>query len=562
MLQHLHIRNFAIIDTIDLDLTPGFTTISGETGAGKSIMVDALAFLLGARAERNWVRKGSKGAEIVGDFDLSTNQEAQAWLEENELEEDQQCMLRRSLLAAGGSRAWINGRPVTLNQLQSLASRLITIHGQHEHQHLLDPSQQRQLLDLWGQSEKQASIVANLYSQWKKLQSRLQTIIDTPATDPQYLQLIRYQIDELKREALSTDEYRQISAEHERLAHADDLQQGLASALSAINEENRGASEGLQSALASLQPLLELDLDLASEIREVHGMLTEAAINLEESQSSLRNTLDQCDSDPQRLQQLDQQLSQQHSLARKHQVEPVELQQQLEVLKQRVQELSQNDELRLQLEAELEGVLVNFRQQAGKLSVQRQKTATIISTKASGLLETLGFNGARIKIEVEAEKQSEPRSHGQDTIRILVRTNPGQPDGLLQKIASGGELSRISLALQLATRQLNSKQAELAGITQVYDEVDAGIGGDTANRVGTMLSELAINGQVLCVTHLAQVAARANTHYRVSKSSEKNSTSVNVLKLPKVERVDEIARMLSGKLSASSREHAQELLAG
>lgn len=562
MLQHLHIRNFAIIETIELDLTPGFTTISGETGAGKSIMVDALAFLLGARAERNWVRKGSKGAEIVGDFDLSTNQEAQAWLQENELEEDQQCMLRRSLLAAGGSRAWINGRPVTLNQLQSLASRLITIHGQHEHQHLLDPAQQRRLLDHWGQSDKQAIVVANIYSQWKKLQSRLQIIIDTPAADPQYVQLIRYQIDELKREALSTEEYRHISAEHERLAHAEDLQQGLASALSAINDENSGASDGLQSALTSLQPLLELDLDLGSEIREVHEMLTEAAINLEESQTSLRNTLDQCDSDPQRLQQLDQQLSQQHSLARKHQVEPVQLQQQLEVLKQRVQELSQNDELRLQLEGELEDVLTNYHQQARKLSVQRQKTATIISSKATSLLETLGFNGARIKIEVDEDKQAEPRGHGQDNIRILVRTNPGQPDGLLQKIASGGELSRISLALQLATRQLNSKQAEQTGITQVYDEVDAGIGGDTANRVGAMLSELAIHGQVLCVTHLAQVAARANTHYRVSKSNDKDSTSVNVLELPQVERVDEIARMLSGKLSASSREHAEELLAG
>ena len=562
MLQHLHIRNFAIIDTIELDLSQGFTTISGETGAGKSIMVDALAFLLGARAERNWVRKGSKGAEIVGDFDLQTSPEALTWLQENELEEDNQCLLRRSLLAAGGSRAWINGRPVTLNQLQSLASLLITIHGQHEHQHLLDPAQQRQLLDHWGQSEEQSGIVSTLYTQWKKLQSRLQTIIETPAADPQYLQLIRYQIDELKREALSTEDYRQISAEHERLAHADDLQQGLASALSALNDESRGASGSLQSALTSLQPLLELDLDLAVDIREVHSMLSEASINLDESQSGLRSTLDQCDSDPQRLQQLDQQISQQHSLARKHQVEPAELQQQQQVLKKRVRELSYNDELRLQLEAELESIFKKYRVQAELLSSQRRETAAKISSKATDLLESLGFNGARIKIEVDTDLQAEPHSYGQDNIHILVRTNPGQPDGLLQKIASGGELSRISLALQLATRQLNTKKAALAGITQVYDEVDAGIGGDTANRVGEMLSELANNGQVLCVTHLAQVAARANTHYRVSKNSDKDSTSVSVLELHKIERVEEVARMLSGKLSTSSRQHAQELLAG
>lgn len=562
MLEHLHIRNFAIIDAIELDLRPGFTTISGETGAGKSIMVDALAFLLGARAERNWVRTGSRGAEIVGDFDLINNTPALAWLQENELEENQRCLLRRSLLAAGGSRAWINGRPVTLGQLQNLASHLISIHGQHEHQHLVEPVQQRQLLDQWGNSEAQTAVVADLHSHWKKLKTQLQKIIATPAADPQYLQLIRYQIDELKREALSSEEYQQLSAEHERLAHADDLQQGLANALSGLNNEERGASFRLQTALANLQPLLALDLDLTTEIREVHAMLTEAAINIEESQAGLRNILGQCDSDPQRLQQLDQQLSQQHSLARKHQVEPDQLQQQLEVLKQRVSELSQNDQLRQQLEAELEKSLKKYRQQAAKLSTKRRKTADIISNKATELLDTLGFNGALINIEVSADTQSEPRSHGQDTIRILVRTNPGQAQGLLQKIASGGELSRISLAIQLATQQLDSKHTGIVEITQVYDEVDAGIGGDTANRVGQMLSELASNGQVLCVTHLAQVAARANTHYLVNKSSDTESTRVSVVELRQTERVEEIARMLSGKLSASSRKHAKELLAG
>ncbi|MCF6264857.1 MAG: DNA repair protein RecN [Xanthomonadales bacterium] len=562
MLEHLHIRNFAIIDTIELDLRPGFTTISGETGAGKSIMVDALAFLLGARAERNWVRKGSRGAEIVGDFDITNNPPALAWLQENQLEEDQRCLLRRSLLAAGGSRAWINGRPVTLGQLQSLASHLISIHGQHEHQHLMEPVQQRQLLDHWGNSEAQTAVVADLYNDWKKCKTKLQQIIDTPAADPQYLQLIRYQIDELKREALNTEQYQQLSSEHERLAHADDLQQGLANALSDLNNENSGANTRLQASVTNLQPLLELDLDLATEIREVHAMLTEAAINIEESQAGLRNILGQCDSDPQRLVQLDQQLSQQHSLARKHQVEPDQLQQQLVVLKQRVSELSQNDQLRQQFETKLETGLKKFRQQATKLSSQRRKTAEFISNKATELLETLGFNGALINIEVATDKQAEPRSHGQDTIRILVRTNPGQAQGLLQKIASGGELSRISLAIQLATRQMDTKQSSMAGITQVYDEVDAGIGGDTANRVGQMLSELARDGQVLCVTHLAQVAARANTHYLVHKSSDDETTNVSVVELKQAQRVEEIARMLSGKLSASSRKHAQELLVG
>ena len=560
MLQHLYIRNFAIIDQLDLSLARGFTTISGETGAGKSIMVDALAFLLGARAEREWVRHGSKGAEIVGEFNLEAHPSARQWLVENALEENKECILRRSLLAAGGSRAWINGRPVTLGQLQELARQLISIHGQNEHQQLLDPLQQRNSLDAWGATEQLVATTAKLYGRWKELKSRLLKIEQAPAADPQYVQLVEYQIAELKREALSEAEYLQISNEHQRLAHAEDLQQGLATALSSLDDETRGASNAVQLALTKLEPLLALEFDLGEDIKNIYAMLSEATINLQESQASLRGTLEHCQSEPERLAQLDLKLSQQHNLARKHQVEPAELSAQLAILETSLAELSQGDEIRQQLEADCAKALAEYQQQALKLSRIRQQTAKTISREAGKLLEQLGFSGAQINIEVNPNTEQEPRSHGIDNIQILVRTNPGQAAGPIQKIASGGELSRISLALQLATRQEQANSSSSAVVTQVFDEVDAGIGGDTANTVGAMLAELAINGQVLCVTHLAQVAARADTQYQVSKHSSNNTTSVQLLQLQQAARVDEIARMLSGKLSDNSREHARELL--
>ncbi len=557
MLQHLHIRDFAIIDQLDLALSQGFTTISGETGAGKSIMVDALAFLLGARAEREWVRHGTKGAEIVGEFDLISSASARKWLHEQALDEGTECILRRSLLAAGGSRAWINGRPVTLGQLQSLARKLISIHGQNEHQQLLDPAQQRSLLDSWSQAEQLLTATDKLFSNWKELKLRLEQIENTPAADPQYLQLLEYQIAELKREALSKTEYQELSNEHQRLAHAEDLQQGLATALASLDNDTNGAAPRLQQALSSLQPLLSLKLDLSEEIQNIHRMLTEAGINLDESQSGLRATLEQCQSEPERLAELDQQLSLQHKLARKHQVEPPELISQLAVLEANLAELSQSGELKQKLQDSCNKAVVKYHKQARKLSTVRQQTAHTIGHKSTELLEQLGFNGARIIIEVIADSEQEPQRHGIDKIQILVRTNPGQPPGPIQKIASGGELSRISLALQLATR----RASENIGITQIFDEVDAGIGGETANTVGTMLAELAVNGQVLCVTHLAQVAARADTQYQVSKHNKDGFSSVQLLQLQQAARIDEIARMLSGKLSTSSREHARELLA-
>jgi DNA repair protein RecN (Recombination protein N) len=549
MLRALAIRNFAIINDLELKLDSGFTAITGETGAGKSILVDALGLLLGDRAESTLVASGSKQAELSATFVLDELSAARAWLEEQAMDEDDELIIRRVLSADGRSRAWINGRSATVGQLSELGAMLVEIHGQHEHQLLEKPDTQRRLLDQQI-DEDLLKPVASAHRQWQDLRQALEDF-EREAGDPEQLELLRYQCRELNELNLVAGEYDDLEAEQERLARSDDIRLAAARAVAALDQDDAPSVRGLlQDALAALGQVRELH----GELGEAAAMLEEARINIDEAFATIERIGESETGDPERLAEVNRRLERTLDLARKHRVNPPDLPDLTASLSDRLDRLENQGERRERLERELAEARQAWRNQAEKLSQARVKNGKALSKSAAECLTRLGMEQAQLKFCVHSDPDAPPSAHGLDRIRIEFSANPGQSTRPLARVASGGELSRIALALMIATGHRQGPQ------TRIFDEVDAGVGGETAHAVGQFLRRAAGDGQALCVTHLAQVAACADHQVRVVKDNTKGATSTRVEQLDDKNRQTEIARMLGSAESEKSLEHAAEML--
>jgi len=554
MLRHLQIRNFAIVPTLDLGIREGFTAITGETGAGKSILVDALGLLLGERSDAGWVRSGAERAELTAEFSVRNNENARQWLEDSDLSADDLCLLRRTINASGRSRAFINGSPVTLAQIQSLGNLLVEIHGQNEHLRLTKKAEQFRLLDDSGDYDEELSKAGAAYAEWQAVATELEILDKESSIPASDLEFLKFQLAELQQHDLSENTVVELQTEHDRLAAGDALLDALTHSVELLEPESSTANEGINAdintSLARLQGFIPLDPD----INEACQMLREAAVNCSEALNALRGARERVDLSPARFESVANTLGQLHDLARKHRVNMTGLGEVMDTLVERIELAGSSQHRRLELEAALETHLHNYREAAKSLHAKRQQHASELSARVIQLMGELGMEGGTFEMPVSLNPDQAPGPRGDDVLQINISANPGLPPGPLHKIASGGELSRISLAIKVAAAGNDDS------VTQIFDEVDAGIGGDTANAVGRLLKRLAGNGQALCVTHLAQVAVCATHQLQVRKASEKKSTVVDTSLLDTDERVDEIARMLSGKISEQSRAHALELL--
>lgn len=553
MLSHLYIRDFTIVHELELTFEPGFTALTGETGAGKSILVDALALALGERADNTVIRHGCTHAEIVAGFVLRPEQEAARWLNEHELFADQECVLRRVIDADKPSRGFINGRPVPMQMLRELGQYLVDIHGQHEHQSVLRRDGQRQILDDYaGVGEALAKLNLH-YAELTTLTSRLQALQRQSMDRDARLDLLRYQVRELEALDISTEELAQLEEEHSRLANGAELLEGLQKTAQTLYDDDQAAvSPVLARTLSRLEQLERYD----GRLVELTALLRDASIQVDEAASRLHQYLDTLELDPQRLQAIEQRLASVHDLSRKHKTRAEELPQVFERLANELHDLEEGDLNIERLQQRIETERQRYFEVAQQISAMRQQAAPVLAKSVTAQMQQLGMPGGRFAIQLQPLAKGELSATGLERVEFLVSANPGQPLRALTKVASGGELSRISLALQVTA-------AQVARIpTLVFDEVDVGIGGRVAEIVGQQLRRLGTSREVLCITHLAQVAALGDQHLQVSKTNTGASTSATVRTLAGRDRINEIARMIGGiKISKKTLAHAQDMLA-
>lgn len=552
MLLNLSIIDLAVVKSLDLDLAQGMSVLTGETGAGKSILLTALGLALGDRADSGYVRPDCKRAEINLEFDLADAPGAQQWLKENELDDEQHCLIRRLVNQDGRSKAYINNRPVTLQTLQELSEKLVEIHGQHAHLTLLNNDEQRRLLDSFAKNQTLLDKTNDCYRQWQKTHKELEALIKASTDQSAREELLRYQIEELQQLDLENFCYPALSEEHSKLAN---LEQILTTGQSLMELLYEGEPQSVNVMLNhSLNETAHI-AQFAPELNEICAMLTEAQIQVEEAALQLRRFLESQEADPQRMEYLENQIGIIQSLSRKHHVLPEELPEQAARLAKELAGLTHSSERIDALTASRAQLLKQYREHAAELSAQRSKAGNRLQQKISAMIRELGMPQGEFLATIAALDTETPKLNGNDKIEFLVSANPGLPPKPLAKVASGGELSRISLAIQVTTS--NDKTTP----TMIFDEVDSGIGGGIAEIVGQKLRALSHNRQVLCVTHLPQVAAQAHQHLYVEKNNKTDLTSSQVRLLDNEERVEEIARMLGGvNITANTLAHAKEML--
>ncbi len=551
MLSHIFLRDFAIIESLDLELEPGMTALTGETGAGKSILIDAIGLVLGDRADSGVVRHGAEKTEITLTIDISDTPTALNWLQDNDLDEDDQCILRRVITNSGKSRAWINGTPANLSMLRQLGEQLVDIHGQHEHQSLMKKEMQRQLLDEYGDNSNLLATLNKRFHEWKELQDKLDQLQNQSSDHQAQIDLLSFQTQELEALSLVEGEYPQLDEEHSRLSNAGELIEAASTGVQQLYAQKQSVYSVLSGLITQMSQLTEVD----SAFKEPVAMLTEAQIQVEEVSDILRHYQDSLELDPQRLQFVESRIAQLHQMAKKHMISPEDLADKYKTLCEKLGSLSGDDYDIDALNEQLKQAKESYLNQAEKLHKSRQKSAKQLGSGVSGAMQQLGMDGGVFEIQCAFDKNSKFTSHGMDDVEFQVSANPGQPLKSLVKVASGGELSRISLAIQMIAAQKVTLPA------LIFDEVDTGIGGGTAEVVGQQLRMLGHNRQVLCVTHLPQVASQAHQHYKVTKIKGKTSTSTGMLTLRNEERVEEIARMMGGiEITESTRALAREML--
>ncbi len=551
MLNLITVQDLVIVSRLELELGPGMTALTGETGAGKSILIDALGLALGDKAEAGLIRGGCERAEISVDVDIADNPPARAWLAEQALDDGDECLIRRVLVRRGRARASVNGRAVSSTQLRALGELLVDIHGQHAHQSLLRAAAQRALLDGYAAHQLMTTEVAERYRQFRALDQRWKTLTEARAERVERLELLRFQLEELEALALGEHEIDELDAEQRRLANLGELQATAATLVELLYEGEQSLRDHLGRASADLSGLSRIDPSLG----ETRELIDGASVQIEEAAANLRHYLDGLEMDPARLGVVEQRIGRIHDLARKYRIAPEQLLGFAAERRDELQALEQADQSLEALANEREQARTLLIERAEALSASRRAAAQRLSQTVTQTMQDLGMGGGRFQVEVETGDADAISAQGLDSIAFLVSANPGQPPQPLAKVASGGELSRISLAIQVAT-------AAVAGIpTLVFDEVDVGIGGGVAEIVGRLLHRLGENRQVLCVTHLAQVAAQAHQQLRVQKSSRDDQTFTQIDPLDAEQRIDEVARMLGGtEITETTRAHAAEML--
>lgn len=551
MLQHLHIKDLAIVTALEVEFQPGMTALTGETGAGKSILIDALGLVLGDRADNGMIRSGSDRAEITAVFTLNQLPRVTEWLKTHALDDGNQCILRRVLTRNGSSRAFINGSPVPVKSLLELGDQLVDIHGQHAHQSLLRRDHQRQLLDEFAGNINLCDKTATLYGQWKQSEETLESLKEASRDRTERIELLQYQIHELKELQLGTNELQILDEEHRRLSNAGQLMESCNFILATLDDEDNAATHMLNLASRELDSLLSVDPDL----RECKEMLEAASIQIQETVSSLRQYGDNLELDPAKLNQLDHRLSEIQDLSRKYHCRPEQLLERLDGLESELEQLKNADIHLSDLEQQVEQQKNEYLKNAKSLDKSRKKAADKLGRQVTTGIRSLGISEGIIEIQVETLPNDRASQTGLNRIDFLVSANPGQSPQPLNKVASGGELSRISLAIQVAT--VNCDQIP----TLIFDEVDVGIGGGVAEIVGRLLRQLGKSRQLLCVTHLPQVASLGHQHYQIRKESDESSTNSIIVQLDEENRVYEIARMLGGlEITDQTMAHAKEMI--
>lgn len=552
MLRSLAIRDFTIIDRLELEFGPGFGAITGETGAGKSILIDALGLLLGDRADAAVVAPGAERADLSARFELPAGHPACEWLAEQALDEGRELLLRRVVPTDGASRAWINGQPATVGQLKALGTLLVEIHGQHEHQRLADAVHQRAWLD----RGVEASIRNAVSAAARAHEGARLALAELDADSDAEPELLRFQLDELDRLDLGDNELPTLEAEQRRLASVEELQRACAVALAALDGDGNGDAEGALALAARARRAVEAVADRDPAFAEVLEMLGTARVHLEESSHGLARLGDELEADPERLDAVDRRLAKIMELARKHRCEPEALPALRIELRERLDRIEGAAEARAAAEQRVAQARSAWLDAARRLHDAREAAAGKHVGSVAEALAALGMDTARIVFELDFDDEATVSTHGADRVEILFSANPGQPPRPLKRVASGGELSRLSLAMIIASAE------PARGVVRIFDEIDAGVGGETAHKVGEFLHRAGAGGQAFCVTHLAQVAARADRQYRVLKSATGDRTRVSIEALEGESRVSELARMLGSTQSETSRRHAETLLAG
>ena len=552
MLNQLQLRNFAVVEQLSLDPREGLTVLTGETGAGKSILIDALTFVLGARADSDVIRQGQTQAEISAVFEITHNTKAINWLKENELYEVNECILRRIIYADKPSKGFINGRPTPIQMLREVGTYLVDVHGQHEHQSLLKRDAQREILDDYADIVDDVQTLSVHYGALRALQEKLEQIRQQTQDRSSKIELLRHEAQELQALNLAPDEYAELEAEHDRLAHGVELQQGAQSAcLTLLDDEERAAVQIIARAQQNIEKLAQYDKTL----EPVKKLLQEGEIQITEAAEQLSHYLNSLNLDPERLDELDRRIQQILQLARKHRVKPEELPAKREQFEQTLDELEHAEVHLEKIEGELATKRAAYLDLAKRISARREKIGKELARKVTAQLHELGMSQSELKIALQPLPEGELSAYGVERVAFLIRTNPGEPHKPLAKIASGGELSRISLALQVAAARACHVP------TLIFDEIDVGIGGRVAEVVGRRLRELATSRQILCITHLPQVAAQGQHHLRIDKKAAGKQASTTIDSLQGETRVQELARMMGGiEINAATLAHAEDML--
>lgn len=554
MLTSIQVRNFAIIDQVEVEFAPGMTVLTGETGAGKSILVDAMGLVLGERGGAGLVRSDASRAEFSAEFDLADLPEAREWLDEQMLDLDGECILRRVISADGRSRAFINGNNVPLQSLKMLGEMLLDIHGQHFHQSLGRRDVQRSLLDYFGGLVDVAVATSNAFTDWRELADKLDALETANEDRNARTELLRFQIGELDALDLQPGEFETLLVERSKLQNSGRLAEGVTGALQILYD---GDPTNAQSMLAEAANAIDALTSVDESLAPICAILQEANIQVSEAADSLRRYGDALDMDPARQNQVEERLDAITNIARKHRLEPEGIDALHAGLAGQLSDLEHAEERGAELKEAVSAAEKTYRQAAKRLSNGRKKAAARFATAVTAAMADLGMPGGVFAIDLRTRDIDDPRAWGMDDVEFLISANPGQSPMPLSKVASGGELSRMSLAIQV----IASDGSNIP--TMVFDEVDSGVGGGVAEMVGHRLRDLGQTRQVFCVTHLPQVASLGNNHFRIMKISDGQSTKTAITLLGDDERIEEIARMLGGvEITQRTRDHAAEMLAG
>jgi len=550
MLNHLQIHNLAVVKELNLNFKSGLSILTGETGAGKSILIDALGLTLGERADPNLIRAGAHQAEVTAIYDITRYQDVMEWLHAQELDAAEECIIRRTITTDSRSRSYINGRAVPLTQLRQLGLLLLNIHGQHQHQALLKPEHQRQLLDQYASHTKLLAQVKEDYLSWHTLYKEHKAL-SGHELQTEKLELLQYQLQELIALNLEENELNSLNIEHKTLSHVGQLMH-ITQAIK--NELNHETDEDIPAAIYRLMNQLHTIVNIAPSLKSVHELLSNSIVMIKEASDELENFTNTLNDDPERLNTIDARLTEIHALARKHRVSPENLKLQFENLQREIDILSKRH-VRLQsLQAEMDAARLKYDHSARLLSNSRKAAAVDLQQKIMKRMQDLDMKKGKFEIQFH-EKVDLIHPQGFDEVECMVTTNPGLPLQALRKIASGGELSRISLAIQVITAE------KVTTPTLIFDEVDVGISGKTADIVGSLMRKIAHSTQVLCVTHLSQVAAYSEHHFKVEKIQTNDSTTTSIKELGLSEKINEIARMMGGaKVTPQTLAHASEML--